>query len=252
MTALVQRVGFRLAVILSLVVWFYLGVVYFSLPSEQDIQNTCFRTKMFGVELCEKRKNYVRLGAVPKHFINLLLLAEDASFWSHQGFDWEEIKNSFVTNWEKGYFARGGSTITQQLARNLFLNRQKNLHRKLLEAIITMRLEALLTKKQILERYINVVQFGQNVFGISQASNYYFKKSPNLLRPEESAFLVMLLPNPERNAKSFYQKKLTRFAEGRIKTLLRKLWITQGISDEEYQASLVRLPSIFEGHDQVE
>lgn len=251
MSALINRFSLFLFSAFGILIWIYVIFVYFQIPTEQEIRKSCFQTKMYSVELCEKHPTYVSLSEVPRYFISLLVISEDASFWSHRGFDWEEIKNSFVTNWQKGYYARGGSTITQQLARNLFLHKRKTVHRKILEAIITVKLERLLSKRQIIEKYINVVQFGPNVFGVNQAAQYYFKKSAAQLRPEESAFLIMLLPNPEKNSKSFFKKKLTHFAELRIKSLLRKLWMNQGMTDDEYRDSLSRLGLLF-GHDSLE
>ncbi len=177
------------------------------------------------------------------------VLTEDSSFWDHQGFDLQEMQNSLKTNLAKGKFARGGSTITQQLAKNLFLSKDKTLLRKFLEAILTVRLEKALTKKQILERYLNVVQFGKDIFGIKAASEFYFHKSPFDLDLVESTFLTFLLPSPEVYSKSFYKKKLTPFASKRLNTIIDHLYQYKRISETEYLSAKAELESFLGGSD---
>ena len=129
------------------------------IPSDRDIKG-CLTTKMFQVHLCPQSARYTPLKHVSNYLQKSVVLTEDSSFWSHQGFDLQEMERSLKSNLEKGRYARGGSTITQQLAKNLFLTREKTLTRKFFEAIITIRLEKVLSKKEILEKYLNVVQFG--------------------------------------------------------------------------------------------
>jgi monofunctional glycosyltransferase len=105
----------------------------------------------------------------------------------------------------------------------MFLSRDKNFLRKGVEALITIKIEKTLTKKEILERYLNVVQFGKNIFGIKQAAQFYFKKHPSQLDANEAAFLAMVLPNPEKYSQSFYRKNLTKFARNRINRIVNNL-----------------------------
>ncbi|MBI5198752.1 MAG: monofunctional biosynthetic peptidoglycan transglycosylase [Nitrospirae bacterium] len=141
---------------------------------------------------------WVPLSTVPSYFIKAALIAEDDKFWSHEGFDFEAIKKAIEKDIKKGKFAFGGSTITQQLARNLYLTPEKTLLRKIKEAIITWRIERVITKKRILELYLNVVEWGDGIFGIEAASRYYYNKPSSELTPEESARLAAVLPNPKR------------------------------------------------------
>lgn len=127
-----------------------------------------------------------------------VIVSEDSAFYDHEGIDVEELKKSFETNLEKGKLARGGSTITQQLAKNLYLSPSKNPYRKVRELLITRALERELTKKRILEIYLNVVEFGERVYGAEAAARFYFKKPASALNPSEAALLAGCLPNPRK------------------------------------------------------
>lgn len=191
-------------------------------PSEEEIKG-CIVTSMFKVDLCPKSKNYVPLSQISKNIQNAVILTEDSSFYEHHGFDEEGIQHCFQKLKETHRIVCGGSTITQQLAKNMFLSRDKNFLRKGVEALITMRIEKTLTKKEILEKYLNVVQFGKNIFGVKQAAQFYFKKSPAALNANEAAFLAMVLPNPEKYSQSYFRQDLTRFARRRVTQIVRNM-----------------------------
>lgn len=174
-----------------------------------------------------------------------VLISEDSGFYQHKGFDFNEIKKSYETNVIVGTYKRGGSTITQQLAKNLFLSKEKTMQRKASEAFYTVQLEKFLTKDQILERYLNVVQFGNDLFGVQAASKYYFDKTASDLSLNESVFLAVLLPNPIKYAQSFHKQKLSAFIYSRMKDVLFKLNSYQRISETEYTQALAQLPTFF-------
>lgn len=226
------------------------GLVYFLslIPSQKQLQG-CMTTKMYSVELCSSSKNYVPLNRISPYLRKMVVLTEDSAFYQHNGFDFQELENSLKKNLEKGRFARGGSTISQQLAKNLFLTSEKTISRKAKEALITIQLERHLTKNEILERYLNVVQFGEKIFGVKSASLYYFKKSPSELNILESSFLALMLPNPKVYSKSYYQKKLTPFAANRIRQILGKALQFNRISATEYDESLYQLPYFLTGSE---
>lgn len=138
------------------------------------------------------------LSSVSSSLILCVVRAEDAKFFRHHGFDWDQAEDSFESNLEQGRYQRGGSTITMQLARNLFLWRGKSLVRKALEVYLAWRLEHALTKKRILELYLNVVEWGPAVYGIGEASRHYFHKPPAALTLGESCLLAAILPSPLR------------------------------------------------------
>jgi monofunctional biosynthetic peptidoglycan transglycosylase len=125
-----------------------------------------------------------------------VLVAEDDAFWQHEGVDFEQLQESLALDWARGRFLRGGSTITQQLAKNLYLSPSKNPLRKLREFIIARRLEAELKKARILEIYLNVIEWGDGLYGAEAASRAYFHSSAAELGPQESALLAAAIVNP--------------------------------------------------------
>ena len=130
-----------------------------------------------------------------------VIAAEDAKFVEHEGFDWEGIQHALDKNTRKGRVVAGGSTITQQLAKNLFLSAQRSYWRKAEEALITLMLEAMLDKQRILELYLNVIEWGEGIFGAEAASRRYFGSSSAALTAEQAARLAAMAPNPR-----YYEK----------------------------------------------
>jgi monofunctional biosynthetic peptidoglycan transglycosylase len=189
---------------------------------------------MYAVDLCPGSKNYTPLNRISKFVQQTVVLTEDSGFYQHRGFDQEGIEHCFEKMKEKKKIVCGGSTLTQQLAKNLFLHKDKNFLRKGLEALITIKIENSLSKKEILERYLNVVQFGKNIFGIKQAAEFYFKKSPSELNVLEASFLAMILPNPEKYSQSYYRKDLTKFARRRLSDIIEKLYKYNRINQTDY------------------
>jgi len=141
---------------------------------------------------------WVSLSKIPKHVRMAVLVAEDGAFYTHAGVDWHEVWESVETNWEEGRIVRGGSTITQQLAKNLYLSTSKDPIRKFKELLITWILEARLTKKRILELYLNIIEWGPGIFGIEAAAQRHFHKPASRLTMEEGARLAAVIPSPLR------------------------------------------------------
>jgi monofunctional biosynthetic peptidoglycan transglycosylase len=155
------------------------------------------------------------------------LISEDAAFYSHKGIDMNELKAALKKDWETLSFSRGGSTITMQLAKNLYLNPSKNPLRKIKEILIARQLEQALSKRRIFELYLNVVEWGRNVYGAEAAARYYFGKSAADLDPLEAATLAALLPSPRssRERNLLYRRNV----------ILGRLASVGYISSEEYQ-----------------
>jgi len=153
-----------------------------------------------------------------------VVVAEDIHFFFHHGFDWNSLRAAFWLNLRAGHIVWGGSTITQQLAKNLYLSPEKTFGRKLREVILTLKLERSLTKNRILEIYLNVAQWGPSIFGVTAASQHYFGKSPKDLGPLEASFLASILPNPERASEENFQERFTE-AGGRIFDLLLQSYL---------------------------
>jgi monofunctional glycosyltransferase len=141
---------------------------------------------------------WMPLSRISPYLRQAVVAAEDASFFTHEGFDWEGIKDAALYNLEAGELKRGGSTITQQLAKNLYLSSERSLLRKARETLITRSLEHHLTKERILELYLNVAEWGQGVYGAEAAALHHFKKSSRDLTADEAAWLAAILPSPRR------------------------------------------------------
>jgi len=150
----------------------------------------------------ELQYKWVPYERISNNLKRAMVAAEDAKFVDHEGFDWEGIQHALEKNEKKGRVVAGGSTITQQLAKNLFLSPSRNYVRKAEEAVITVMLEQILPKRRILETYLNVIEWGNGVFGAEAASRKYFGVSAAQLSPEQAARLAAMAPNPrfyERN-----------------------------------------------------
>ncbi|HEY5764603.1 MAG TPA: biosynthetic peptidoglycan transglycosylase, partial [Candidatus Deferrimicrobiaceae bacterium] len=132
--------------------------------------------------------------SIPRSLRNAVIASEDANFYTHEGVDHEAIREAIKDDLRKGRLARGGSTITQQLAKNLFLSREKTVSRKVKEYVLARRIDDRLSKARILELYLNVVELGPMVYGVGHASWYYFGKPPSALTLRESSFLAAMLP----------------------------------------------------------
>jgi monofunctional biosynthetic peptidoglycan transglycosylase len=184
----------------------------------------------------EKRKPYriyqswVPLSKISPYLVKAVLIAEDDKFWEHEGFDYEAIQKAMEKDLKAKKFKFGGSTITQQLSRNLYLSPEKSLIRKISEALITWRMEEILSKKRILEIYLNVAEWGGGIFGVEAASRRYFGKSSSELTPEEASRLASVLPNPRKYNPVGNQRYVINRSN-----LIYSIMIQRGIVIPEYQ-----------------
>jgi monofunctional biosynthetic peptidoglycan transglycosylase len=159
----------------------------------------------------ELRHQWVPYSRISNNLKRALIAAEDSKFLDHEGFDWEGIQKAYEKNLKKGKIVAGGSTISQQLAKNLFLSSRKVFWRKGEEAIITVMLEQMMSKRRILEIYLNVIEWGNGVFGAEAAARHYYKTSASSLSAEQSARLASMVPNPRyfdthRNSRGLERK----------------------------------------------
>lgn len=166
-----------------------------------------------------KMQRWIPLSKIPKDVINAVIVAEDGTFWAHGGFDWFEFRESIERNVKDGRAARGASTITQQLVKNLYLSSSKNPLRKLKEWALTWYMEQTLSKHRILELYLNVIEWGRGIYGIEASSQEYFGKSASMLSRDEAARLAAVIPNPRR----FRVDKETRYLERRSQLILNRM-----------------------------
>ena len=159
----------------------------------------------------ELRHKWVPYKQISMNLKRALIASEDAKFVDHEGFDWDGIQKAYEKNLKKGRIVAGGSTISQQLAKNLFLSSRKAFWRKGEEVLITLMLEQMMSKRRIFEIYMNVIEWGNGVFGAEAASRYYYKTGAANLGPEQAARLAAMVPNPRyydkhRNAKGSDQE----------------------------------------------
>jgi len=169
-------------------------------------RETAFMAKRISDIRAEHPDAHVTYTWVPYDRISIelkraMIAAEDARFVEHEGFDWDGIQQAIDRNARRGRIVAGGSTITQQLAKNLFLSSQRSYLRKSEEALITLMLEAILDKRRILELYLNVIEFGEGIFGCEAAARHYFGVNAGALTAEQAARLAAMAPNPR-----YYEK----------------------------------------------
>ena len=173
------------------------------LRTENPAETALMRQRLREAEDSGRRltivQQWIPLARIPRHVVDAVVVAEDGTFYTHGGVDWFEVQESIEKNIEEGRAARGASTITQQLAKNLFLSTSKDPVRKVKELAITLLMEQALSKDRILEVYLNIVEWGRGIFGIEAASRAYFGKSASALTLEEATRLAAVIPSPLRH-----------------------------------------------------
>jgi monofunctional biosynthetic peptidoglycan transglycosylase len=201
-----MRTVLRILAAIPAIAFALLSYVYLTLPDVRPLKTTNPTTTAF-MELRDREaldnghhprrvQRWVSYGRISQDLKRAVLVAEDDGFWRHEGVDLDQLQESLQVDWARGRLARGGSTITQQLAKNLYLSPSKDPLRKLRELVIARRLEAELKKARILELYLNVIEWGDGVYGIEAASQLYFRMSAAELGPRESALLAAAIVNP--------------------------------------------------------
>ena len=200
-----RRVARALAALVALL-FGYGAYVYLTLPDVRPLRaeppaSTAFmdlraRDARARGEEPKRVQRWVPYSRISRQLVKAVLVTEDAAFWQHAGVDYQQIKESMEVNLERGEFARGASTITQQLAKNLYLSPSKNPVRKVRELMIARRLEHELSKQRILELYLNVIEWGDGIYGAEAAARTYFGKPASRLDASESALLAAAIANP--------------------------------------------------------
>lgn len=210
-----------LALFVLVQAWFASQVLWYRW---QPPRETAFMAQRLA-ELREKdpkatiKFQWVPYARISTHLKRAVIAAEDAKFLDHEGFDWEGIAKAREKNERKGRVVAGGSTITQQLAKNLFLSPSKSYVRKGQEAIIALMLEAFLPKQRILELYLNVIEWGNGVFGAEAAAKRYFGGPAAQLSAEQAARLAAMIPSPRR----FERNPGSEYLDGRVATILARM-----------------------------
>lgn len=181
----------------------------------------------------KKPKDWKTLKEINYIAAHAIVVSEDWGFYQHNGYDLSQMKEAVEDTALDGKKLRGASTISQQVVKNLFLTNERSYIRKLKELSYSLYLERSLSKEKILEIYLNIIEYGEGIYGINSASKKYFQKSPKNLTAREGAFLAMLLPSPKRHAQSFKEKDLTPFASKVVDSIIDKLARANYIKKEQ-------------------
>ena len=223
----------------------YIGYEYSTIPDvsylrkENPLETNLMRQReeeaRVGGRKLRRVQTWVPLSLVPDYLITAILIGEDDAFYQHEGFDLNQIKETFIRSWEKKGFVRGGSTITQQLAKNLYLSTSKTPLRKIKEFFIARRLEEALTKRRILEIYLNVIEWGEEIYRVEAASHFYFNKTTTELTVKESVLLAAVIPNPRR----MNPKQPTKRVQLRFNLILDRMIQYGHINEEHYKEAKI-------------
>jgi monofunctional biosynthetic peptidoglycan transglycosylase len=207
-----------------------------------------FQEHYFTIELVDNHAVYTEVNTRPATWLPIekiskrvqqaIISSEDGKFYLHPGYDLEQLRDAINDSFVLKKKMRGASTITQQLVKNLYLSHDKTFGRKARELVMALMIEKHADKQKILETYLNIIEYGKDLYGIDKASHYYFNKSAGSLNAREAAFLAMLLPSPVKYSRSFKNKSLTPFAKRMIDSILLKMRQAGYISEEEYNTPL--------------
>jgi len=205
--------------------WFFAHILYWAHypPSRTAFMEHRLEALQVKNPRAQLRHQWVPYERISLQLKRAVVAAEDARFLDHEGFDWEAIQRALERMEERGRIAGGGSTISQQLAKNLFLSGERSWLRKGQEALITWMLEQALSKRRILELYLNVAEWGEGVFGAEAAARYHFGVAAGSLDAEQAAWLAAILPSPRR-----YQRGATTpYLAGRVATIRARMGSAQ-------------------------
>jgi monofunctional glycosyltransferase len=231
----------KLFLVPCFLVLLFVGYEYFTLPDvsslkkENPKETALMRQREKEMRSLGKKirhqQVWVPLSAIPDYLKIAVLIGEDDAFYQHEGYDLNQIKESFIRNWEKKGLVRGGSTITQQLAKNLYLSTSKSPLRKIKEFLIARRLEEELTKRRILEIYLNVIEWGDGIYGVESATQVYFGKSAHDLKLQDAVLLAAVIPNPHR----MNPTRPSRRVQNRYRIILDRMAQYGHVSEQEYE-----------------
>ncbi len=185
---------------------------------------------------------WIPISRLPKYVLDAIVVAEDGTFYEHGGIDWFEVQESFERNIEEGRAARGASTITQQLAKNLFLSTSKDPVRKLKEVLITVLMEGSLSKQRILELYVNLIEWGRGIFGIEAAARTFFGKSASALTLDEATRLAAVIPSPLRHRPDDNSRYVLRRKNIVLNRMSARRYFFKSTEEENQSRSLEQSP----------
>ena len=213
-------IGTAVLAVAAVQLWFLAHLVYWS---NFNPSSTAFMERYLEKPGARVRHEWAPYHRVSEHLKRAVVAAEDAKFLDHEGFDWEAIQGAMRKNEQRGRVVAGASTITQQLAKNLFLSGSRSWLRKAQEAAITWMMERTLSKRRILELYLNFAEWGEGIFGAEAAARHHFGVPAASLGPEQAAWLAAILPSPRR----YERGRQTPYIAGRIATITSRMTAAQ-------------------------
>jgi len=214
--ALAYTLGAALLAVIGIQLWFMSHLIYWS---SYNPSSTAFMDRYLEKPGTKIRHNWVPYNRISEHLKRAVVAAEDAKFLDHEGFDWDAIQKAILKNEERGRVVAGASTITQQLSKNLFLSGSRSWLRKAQEAAITWMMERTLSKRRILEMYLNVAEWGEGVFGAEAAARHHFGIPASALTAEQGAYLAAILPSPRK----YDRGRETPYIRGRMTTISARM-----------------------------
>lgn len=228
------------SITLALLVLFGLVSYLFftSLPDAREYNFNSLKKEVIKNNLSKSNSKYrwISLDKINRDLIYAIVFSEDTTFFEHQGINYQAIIDSFAKNLKDGAYTRGASTISQQVAKNIFLTQEKTINRKLKEIFITKDLEKNLTKNQILELYLNLAEFGPEIYGVYSAGRVYFDKNPSQINAVEGAFLAIFLPSPKKFYYSIVQNKfITKKQIRKIQNVIKTFRYKEMIGPDKYK-----------------
>ena len=209
-------VGGAALIVVSVQIWFYAHILYYA---HNAPATSAFMDRYLEKPGAKLRYSWVPYERISPHLKRAVVAAEDAKFLEHEGFDWEAIQKAIEKNERRGKVVAGASTISQQLAKNLFLTGSRSWARKAEEAVITWMLERTLSKRRILELYLNVAEWGEGIFGAEAAARHHFGAPAAALTPEQAVWLAAILPSPRR----YERGRETPYIAGRMITISSRM-----------------------------
>jgi monofunctional biosynthetic peptidoglycan transglycosylase len=219
--AFCYTLGTAVLAIIGLQLWFFGHIVYWSEfnPSSSAFMQHRLELMQAANPAAKLKYRWVPYERISEHLKRAVVAAEDARFLDHEGFDWEAIQKAMQKNEKRGKLVAGASTISQQLAKNLFLSGSRSWLRKGQEAIITWMMERTLSKRRILELYLNLAEWGEGVFGAEAAARHHFDVPAAALGPEQAVWLAAILPSPRR----YDRGRETAYLAGRMATISTRM-----------------------------
>lgn len=230
----------RMLLILG-ILFILLGIIADFMPALDGAENGVFiKVRLGNNKIAEKyispeSPDFVTSDKLPGHVIGAIIAAEDEDFYRHNGVSLDETMHALAYDIKHRALIAGGSTITQQLVKNVYLTRKKTLGRKIVEAVTAVRLEKKLSKKQILDYYLNIIECGKGIYGIRQAAKVYFNKEPHELTAKEAALIASVLPKPVSRGRALKEGNVSKYQKKRVAYLLKRMkklgYIRQGLGE---------------------